>query len=268
MVRECQYGGDGLLEQITEYEYNEDGFLVRECLKEADGKVMEEKSWKPDKKGRIGWEFMHYADGSKDTVTYDYDADGFLIKKVTVDSEGEVEQAEVFEHKNGLLIREAVYDGLSDLNDLASLQPITEKTYHYDSDGRLLETVERDEQNELMYRKVNEYDEKGHRVTVVVYNQDGQAVERIQLKPDEKGRPVEVVEENRQKKNTLHLQYDESGNVAYQEERDMHGNLVNKVERSYDEDGRLIESHVQMNMPVHGVGRYYVVRQDYEFFDE
>jgi len=267
VTRERQYGTDGLLEQETEYWYNEDGFLVREVLKEADGMVVEEKSWEPDQQQRVRSEFIHYADGSKDTVTHAYDADGFLVKKVTVDADGEVEQTEVFDYSDGLCVREAVYEGPSDTGDDVSSGLVAEKTFQYDGDGRLLETVTRDPGDDTLTRRVNEYDEKGHRVSVMVYDEKGQALERIQLKSDEKDRPVEVVEENRQKKNTTHLRYDDGGNVAFQEERDMSGHLVSKVERRYDEQGRLTESRVQMNMPVHGVSRCYVVRHEYEFFD-
>lgn len=264
VVCERQYNNEGLPEQETIYSYNDDGFLVREVLKEGDGTVMEERSWEPDERQRIGVEYLHYADGSEDKVTYAYDGDGQLIRKLTEDADGDPEKLEVFEYEDGRLVRAAVYEDFDDPDDPGEV--VREQIYTYDGEGRLSDKTEVDTVQEFHQRRVNEYDEQGHRVQVTVFDQDDEPVERIRLRPDEKGRPVEVVEENRKKKNTIHMRYDAQGNVAFQEEYDMDGQLVSKVERIWDDNGLLLESRVTLNGPVQGVARHYVVRQEYEFF--
>ncbi len=264
VVRERQYNNEGLPEQETTYSYNADGFLVREVLKEGDGMVMEERSWEPDERQRIGVEYLHYADGSEDKVTHAYNSEGQLIRKLTEDADGDPEKLEVFEYEDGRLVREAVYEDFDDPDDPGEV--VTEQLYTYDDDGRLIDKTDVDTMEDFHQRRVNEYDERGHRVQVTVFDKNDEPVERIRLRPDEKGRPVEVVEENRKKKNTTHMRYDAHGNVVFQEEYDMNGQLVSKVERTWDDNGLLLESRVTVNGPVQGVARHYVVRQEYEFF--
>ncbi|TVR39908.1 MAG: hypothetical protein EA394_09010 [Bacteroidia bacterium] len=267
VTRERQYDSDGLLEQETEYAYNNDGFLIREVIREADGEVMTENSWEYEEGGRILKEYHHYADGSKDTIHHIYDADKRLVKKITEDADGEVEQVELFDYTDGFLTGESVYEEPVDPEQPAAEELVSEKVFVYDGDGRLLETLDRDLVNEVERRRVNEYDEEtGHRTGVMVYNERGDAIERIQLLPDEEGRPLEVVEETRQKKNTIKMHYNEQGMVHRQEEYDMKGKLVSKVDRVYDDYGHLLESRVLVNMPGFDVERHYVVRQEYSFY--
>ncbi len=267
VTHDRQYDKDGVLEQETEYVYNDDGLMIREVIKEADGEVMTENSWEYGEGGRILKGYHHYADGSKDTVHHIYDADGRLVKKITEDADGEVEQVELFEYADGRLTSESVYEEPADPDHPADEELVSEKMLIYDSGGRLFETLERDLINEAERRRVNEYDEEtGHRTGVMVYNERGEAIERIELVSDEEGRPVEVVEETRQKKNTIKMHYNEKGMVYLQEEYDMKGKLVSKVDRVYDDHGHLLESRVVVNMPGFNVERHYVVKQEYAFY--
>lgn len=253
---EEQYGATGDLEQSTEFTYDDKGFLIREILKEADGTVMEEKSYEADDYQRIAREYLHYADGSRDTITYAYDDEGNVIRKETVDADGEVEEIVEYQYENGKLLHELKRDESGEI--------VFERRYHYD-DGQLSEIESRDEFEGEAQKRVYTYNEHGHRESVMLYDSDGNPLERVLLETDEKGRPIKVVEENRQKKNTLHLRYDEKGNVVFQEEFDLKGALVSRVERSYDEDGRLLESRIEQNVPSHGISRSYRVRQEYSF---
>lgn len=256
ITREEQYGLNGSLEQDTEYSYDENGFLIREILKEADGTVMEEKSYEADAHQRLAREYLHYADGSRDIISYTYDDEGNIIKKETVDADGEVEETQEFQYDNGRKILERKKDESGEL--------IAEKRYHYE-DGRLLEVESMDGIEGQEYQRVYTYDEQGHRDSVMLYDAGGNPLERVLLENDDKGRPVKIIEENRQKKNTLYLRYDERGNAISQEEFDMKGELVSRVERTYDEEGRLTESLIEQNITTHGVSRRYIVRHEYTF---
>lgn len=259
VVAERQYGQNGELEQLTEYAYDDQGFMVREVLKERDGSVMEEKTYEPhpDDPGRVGRELLHYADGSVDTLHYEYDGQGRLIRKVLVDSDGDPERIEVYAYENELLVAEAVLDGEETLQE--------EKEYTYDTSGRLTEVLHHNVFEDILIKRVNAYDENGHRESLVVYDRQEEPVERVLFENDEKGRPVKVIEENRSKKNTLHLRYDDNGMVAFQEEFDLHGRLVSRVERKHDEKGRLLQSKVKMEAPARGLSSEYLVRNEYEF---
>lgn len=253
---EEQYGVSGDLEQSTEFTYDENGFLTREVLKEADGTVMEEKSYEADEHQRIARKYLHYADGSRDTISYTYDDEGNVIRKETVDADGDVEETEEFQYEDGHLILEVKRDESGEM--------IAEKRYHYE-DGELLEVASQDGIEGADYRRVYTYNDEGHRESVMLYDADDNPLERVLLETDDQGRPVKVVEENRQKKNTLHLRYDDNGNVVFQEEFDLKGELVSRVERTYDEGGRLLESLIHQNVASHGINRRYRVRQEYAF---
>lgn len=255
IVREEQYASDGSLEQISEFVYNDNGFQVREYLKDGDGTIMEEKSYEPDENRRISREYLHYADGSKDVITYTYDDQGNLIKKETVDADGDVEELIEFEYQEGRLVHEVRKDGSGDT--------ILEKLYHYD-DGLLVETETFNIESEEHQKRIYGYNEQGHRESVMVYDGDDNPIERILLEPDEHGRPVKITEENRQKKNSIHLRYGDSDNVVFQEEFDIKGELLNRIERTYNENGLLLKSVVLVNMPGVGVQRRYMMRQEYE----
>ncbi len=264
VVCERQYGSDGQLEQLCEYAYDDKGFLLREVLKEGDGEVMEEKSWEPDEQGRIARQFLHYADGSKDTVEHEYDADGKLVKKVTMDEDGEVEETEVFVYEGRRLIQESLYDGMVEYDELAEMEPLREVLYRYDDKGLLLEVHEQNLMEEDKRRRVNQYNEAGHRTEVLVYDGNDELVERIQLEPDEKGRPLTVTEETRRMKNTIHMRYNDRGLVDLQEEYDLKGNLISRVERTYDDEGFLLESRVEQSNVAMDVKQYYIVKQIHE----
>ena len=253
------------MEQETVYEYDQQGFLIRETLKEGDGTVMEEKSFEPDEKQRIAREFLHYADGSKDTITYRYDDQGHLVEKKSEDEDGDVEQVKVFEYHNGLLTRKAVYD--EELNpDGGSEEPAEEVLFIYDDGGRILEEETRNNIDGFYRHKVHVYNDNWHRIAVKVYDDEENLIERVLMDPDEEGRPVRMVEENRKKKNTLNLRYNNKGNIVHQEEYDLKGNLLNTVSRAYDEKGRLLSSEVDIRMPPQGPPRRYVVEHRYSFY--
>lgn len=264
VVLEKQFAPDGNLEQETEYEYDQNGFLIREVLREGDGTVMEEKSFEPDEKKRIALEFRHYADGSKDKITYRYDEHGDLIAKITEDEDREVEQVAVFEYRNGLLTRQALYD--EDPFSDGTAEPAEEVLFAYDDSGRVLEEETRNNTEGFYRQKVYEYNEQGHRTALKVYDESENLIERVVMEPDEEGRPVRLVEENRKKKNTLNLRYNDHGDIVYQEEYDLNGNLLNTVSRKYDEKGRLRSSEVDIQVPLRGPARRYLVEHRYSFY--
>lgn len=260
LLKEIQYSDDGQVEQIMAYTYDENGFLTGEELLEADGSVLEKRSFEPEDQGRIANEFVHYADGSADRITYAYDDKGRVIKKERYDDEDELESAESFAYDGELLLSTRSEDAQGEL--------LSETRNSFDENGRLTEVVTENREEEIWYRKVYRYNEAGHRLAATTYNQEGDPVERILFENDGQGRPLMIVDENRRQKNTLRMEYNERGDIVFQEEHDVNGELLNRIERRYDDQGRLLESHIVVRNLQHGISRSYSLRNEYAFFEE
>ncbi len=260
VILDTQFDPHGNVEQEAVYEYNDHGFLIREVLKEADGEVSEEKTFEPDEKMRIYKEYRHYVDGSYDVIEVHYDASDRVVKKILSDDEGVVESTVEYEYNNELLIRESHFDDEGDL--------VSEVLYAYDEDGLLDEKTTRNiNEGEEVVRSYS-YNDEGFRDAILTYDGKGELVERHLFTLDDQGRPVGVVEENKQKKNRLSMEYDANGNIVFQEEYDLHGNLVSMVRRHYDQEGLFQKSEVTARNPMSGVNQQYEVKHIYEFFDE
>jgi len=258
-ILESQHNQFGDAEQQTLSEYNDTGFLVREVLREPDGEILEEKTFEPDDQQRVKKEFRHYLDGTFDVLEFFYDEKGHVVRKILSDDEGEVETEEVFEYRNGLLMKETLLE--------SGKEPIKETVYIYDNDDFLDSKQVNDLASDQVIRQEYSYNEAGHRDAVLTYDGSGELIERILLNLDEKGRPVGIEEENRQKKNKTVLTYDERDNIIFQEETDIYGDIVSKVVRAYDKNGWLLQSEVEVRNPVLAANQHYEVYHEYEFYD-
>ena len=260
VVRDVQFDTNGEVQQKTVMEYDDSGFMTSELLIEADGGVLERKTFEPDEKSRIRKEYIHYADGSYDMIEYHYNASGQITKKVQSDNDGVVEHSVEYEYNNGHLVAEVSFDEEGTM--------ISETTYEYDEDGLLDEkAIYHIGDNEKLVQSYV-YNDEGYREAIFSTDSSGQLIEKFLFTLDEKGRPVGVVEENRQKKNRITMEYDEKDHVILQEEVDLRGELVSKVRRYYDHDGLFLKSEVTARNPVNGIIQQYEVMHVYEFFDE
>lgn len=255
---EIQYNQQGELEQQTNYTYNEKGFLIREVLLDGDGEVLEERSFEPDDNDRVSIERRHYADGSFDTLTFTYDQNGQLIRKVLTDDEGSIESIEMFDYADGLLIKEEVRNEDDEV--------VRQVEYTYDAEGLLDEKVLHDHETGQYVRQEYAYSDKGFREAILSYDEDDNLVERVLLDLDEKGRPVGVEEEDRKKKNKTTMAYDDSGHILFQEETDINGELVSRVRRHYDEQGLLTSTEVEVRNPLRAINQHYRVYHAYDFY--
>jgi YD repeat-containing protein len=260
LVKETQYNGDGQVEQVMSYTYNEKGFLTGEELLDVDGSVLEKRSFEPDEQGRIAREFVHYADGSADRIEYAYDDAGRVVRKERYDDDNALESAENMIYEGEVVVRESIVDADDEI--------LSETVYSYDENGRLAEIVSDNREEGLWFRKVYRYDDAGHRQAATTFNEEGEPVERILFEHDENGRPTLIVDENRRQKNTIRMTYDERGEIIFQDEHDLNGELVNSIERSYDANGRLMESHIVVRNMQRGISRNYSLRNEYSFFED
>ncbi|MFN2394219.1 MAG: hypothetical protein ABR597_00875 [Bacteroidales bacterium] len=258
VTNEKQYNVRGELMQEYIYKYNESGFLVEEILQEEDGMIAVHKTWDIDDKGKILREFHHYMDETYDTVTFYYDDQGKLIKKETIDPDGDLESIEQLtwdgDHITQMLMQDADGDVLS------------EKKTRYDDKGNIIEVEEYDGSVDDLSKKEIEYYPSGNQKQVLTYNDAGQLVEKVQMKEDAEKRIVQIVEETTARKSTINFTFDGKGNIIHQEEFNRNGELVGKVSRMYDENNRLVSSTVFIHGDGRGLSRNYTLRQEYVYY--
>ncbi len=259
ILKEINYHPDGSIEHAYSYNYDDNGFLKEEMLIENKDEVIERTTFEPDEKMNIRKEYRHYLDGTYDSIEYICDDNGNLVEKVTIDYEGGVELRECFEFKGEKLIKETVLD--------KDNKVISEKTIKYDDKDRITDTESYDSLEETRLKRITEYDDKGYPKELLTYDLSDRLIERIQFSHNDDGRLAQVIEENPRKKNTIKFQYDKNGNVVCKEEFDKNGKLINKVERIYDDDSRVLEARAFIEIAEKNIIRNYVLTYDYEFYD-
>ena len=257
VMSEIHYDAEGNITQEYVFGYDNNGFLREELMKEDDGFVAEHKTWEPDEKARIAKELRHYMDGSFDTVTYSYNDQGLVSKKVTVDPDGDTESVEEFDYSGGNLTRYTLKNEEGEI--------LSERKVMYDEKGNPVEVHEYDGSEGLSNRKVIEYYPSGNRKETLLYNDAGKLVEKTVMKENEKGQLVQTIEETHSKKNTVNFTFDNEGNIICQEEFDRNGELVSRVNRTYDENQMLLTSDVFIHGAGRGPSRNYTLRQEYVF---
>jgi YD repeat-containing protein len=256
LISETQYDSSENIMQETVYTYNEKGRLVEEILRDSEGFDVEHKSFELDESGKIIREFRHYMDEPYDTIEYVYDGD-LIIKKESIDFDGEAENTEEFVYRDGLLIENILKDQDSEIISL--------KQWVYDEKKNIIELKEIDFSQGVETRTEYEYYDSGNKKAVLVFDVADELIERTLITENEKGQIIRVVEENTRKKNTTNMVYDDKGNVVYQEEFDRNGELISKIKREYNEDNMIVESEVYVNGMGRGLSRNYTLRQEYTF---
>lgn len=258
VVSEIHYDAEGKIVQEYEFRYNNQGFLAEETMKEDDGFVAEHKTFEYDEKGNIARELRHYTDGSFDTIQYQYNDQGLLKFKEIIDPDGDRESTEAYGYENGLVSHYVMHDADGDIT--------TEKHWAFDEKGNTIEYTEFDGFEGVSIRKTTEYYPSGSKKEILTYNDDGKLVEKVLMKENEEGQLIEVLEESVTRKNTTHFSYDNAGNIIAQEEFDRNGNLISRVQRTYDEQKQLQTSDVFIDGSGRGLSRNYTLRHDYVYF--
>lgn len=258
LIEEISFNRDDKPEQIQRFMYGLNNKLMEEQTLEADMDVVERKTYEYGEGDRLLKSYIHYTDGSFDTLTWFYNAQGLVEKKELVDADGVLENTELFEYQGDKVIRHAVYD--------ADEEMLYEKTQVFDENGNVVETIEEDFETGTYMKKVNEYDNDGHRLESLTYNENDDLIARVVFFYDESGNMTEVVDEDQRGKNNIRMEYDERGNVIFQEEKNKDGFLTSRVERVFDEDNRSLESHVFSSRLGLGPDLNYVLTYVYEFY--
>ena len=242
-------------DDFVEYRYNTDGTKSAEIYAQG-GEVLESKYFFYDSANRIISERKEYLEGNIDTIELEYDESGKMITRRLIDDEGNLETNETFEYENGLLIRQAVMDEDDNL--------ISEDLYEYNEKGQLLSLLRRNTLDEEEHHEVTVYNEEGLRLEVKQYNAIGKLIERVRYTYDEKKRACLQEDEDIQHHTFTAFVYDEKDHVVQQEEKNNEDEMVSIILRTYDEEGKLLNSEVEIAGGLYRAPQHYKVRYEKE----
>lgn len=254
------YSADGLLSERYAWEYDQNGQVTSEIYSTEEAEPSETITYHRDENGRVISETKKYLDESVDVTTYQYDNEGKLAEKVTVDDEGVTGAREKFEWKDGFLAKHEITD--EEGNRVLAEEFLT------DARGNVLEHKRVNEESGENFRIVTKYDESNRKISEKLYNENNHLVESTRYIPDEQGRIAASVVKSDQGENTTRHWFDERGYELGQEETDLDGNLIFRVEHSLNESNQLAFSNVFISGNGQRMGQHYELKYEYEWFDE
>jgi len=251
-LSEETYMEDGSLQHRFTYRYDDQNRVVEEILTEGDGMISEHRSMEYDEQGRLSRELLHYQDETCDVTEFVRDENGRTLVKRTLDSDGEEETRTEFVYDKGNLVTQKTY---------TSGDKTEEVNYTFDADNHLLE--EEGELPDGSYSIVNEYDENGRQSLSKRYNSEGNLVERNIFTYAETGELELLKTETVSGITFTNLQHDENGRLLVQEEKDETDQPVSRLQRTYDEQGRLLTSSVNIAGSSYRAPQDYRIRYEY-----
>lgn len=254
---EIKYDLNGKVEDKTKNKYDKHGYLVEEVTYLDGREIAEHKTYERDAEGNIIKAFKHYNDGTKDTIEYEYNPDGELIKKTIIDSYGEVEAIETFKFKNGNIILNEKYE----YDELMS-----KDIFVYDEKGNITENEKWTEDDGSVKFK-SFYNENNNMVKELIYNKDEKLVAKSEYSYNNNNKITEVVEETPHGTNITKIKYDDKGNAIAQVEINKAGEVNNSVERKFNENNDVIETKVFIDFHGRDINQEYVLKYEYKYFE-
>lgn len=252
------YGENNRIEEKVENSYDEKGRLKEEVFYDENGEVTEQKSYAYDENGKLQQEYKHYLDGSRDVISYVYNGQGQLMKKIHKDEEDVVEKAEYFKYEGDKPAMTEIFDENNEL--------IYKGIKKYNENGKLVEEAVDDKEAFEQYALRHSYDQDGNRIETIKLDQEGNVLEKAGFSHNPKGEITEAVQETPYDVITTNMEHDDKGNLIKQEEYNGQGQLNHHLERSFDEDGNLTESKVFIDFHGQGINRNYVLKYQYTYF--
>lgn len=256
VVLELKFNSDQKLEDKFVNKYNADGVLIDEKHYLSYKDLAEHKTYELDDDKKVLKAFKHYNDGSKDTIQYNYDADGNLTEKITIDSYNEEEAKELFEYEGKNLVKRELFE----YDDLVS-----KEEFDYDTKGNVVEETSWNEDEST--KRANEYNEKGNLVKVLFYNKKDELVAKTTYTYNDDNKIVAVAEETPYGNSSTVITYDENGNAIEQIELNQAGELNNSAKRKFNENNDVVETEVFIDLHGKGINQKYELKYEYEYFD-
>ncbi len=256
-VKQINFDHHDQEDDCVEYRYDAVGHKLAEIYSQG-GEVLQSKYFFYDVDGRVSSEQKEYMAGNVDTIECEYNENNLISVRRLRDDEGEIETSEVFEYENGLLIRQAVYDGTDNL--------VSEDLFEYNDKKDLVSLLRRNTLDEEEHHEVTEYDEKGRREVVKQYNAAGDLIERTRYTYDENDHVSVQEDEDGHRHSFTSYIYDEKGRVVLQEECDEKDELMSRISRIYDDEGRQLSSEVLTTNYRYRIPQNYIMNYEYETY--
>jgi hypothetical protein len=259
-LKDARYNRSGDLEEMYEYTYSESGLLLSETYYQEESEAAEKRTFEHNSSGKPERILKHYLDGSVDTTTLNYDAEGQLIVTIRKDDEGETEQVERFHWADGRLIMEEIFDG--------GENPVSRRSMKYDEKGNITELLAWNAEDDAEIRTVSEFDDAGELISVKRFDNDGDLLDAHIFQTDEDGNKVSFTENSYGPRVQSQIVYNAKGKPVKEEEVTEEGDVLTRVERKYDEDDRELETEVFIDGRGQAISRHYFLKYEYTFFED
>jgi len=261
-------------------EYDESGNMINEIVNGPGGYLSEKYSFVYRDKKMV--EQLIYMD--EDTVAehqfFEYQNDK-IIKQITKYQEGEDEIIWSYDDK-GRILSKTTYDEGDETNKTTyEYQANTIHIKEYDSNELILNQVNSfDDKARIVEQKtINlieeeksittfEYSDTGALLREVQTTLEGDLIQSIENKYNEKGQMIEVLTSTQDSITKLEIKFDEDGNEVYQLETNEKGEINHQVARSFDSEGNLLATEVELFYHGLGMDSHYEIKYEYEFFEE
>jgi hypothetical protein len=253
---ETKYDDDGRFESKETKKFDRDGHLIEEKNYVSEREVADHKTYELDEKGKVIKAFKHYQDDSKDTINYEYDADGNLIAKITIDSYDEEESRETAKYENGKVVR----------TELIECEELMKwESFELDKEGKILvHKIWHQGEQEVTFK--NTYDEQSNLVKTLVYNEKNELTGKTLYDYDPENHLQSIAEETAYGATSTKITRDKNGNAIEQIEYNGNKEINNSVERNFNENNDVVETKVFINMHGRDVNQRYMLKYEYEYF--
>jgi YD repeat-containing protein len=263
LILEANWGPGGVFSDKYEYQY-EEGARVKHFVYADEEEIGQTESYEYDAEGRLVKSITEYSDGSLDSTTHTYDASGHRIESVTVDEDGEIGQQEFWTYEGDLLTSYKL------INDFGEVEE--EELRKYDAEGRLTERHYKNISEETEYKVLYSYDNEGRLLLEQKLNMRDKPLEDINYEYDGQGNLIKETVENAYETIVRKRKYDEKGNeietIELEEtDEDEEDDIIRyEVAREYDPEGRIIFSKVLIHSTAERRGAVYEVKTEYTFW--
>jgi antitoxin component YwqK of YwqJK toxin-antitoxin module len=174
-LKDIRYMKDGSFEEKVEYSYDESGKLITEKYYQEEDFISEEIRYQYNTGDLATVASRIYADGSVDSIIFEYDPQGLLLKKVYKNEDQEIEQTDVYTYDDRVLVKVEAFDGEGNLmsipfqdETLSSQTRITKNEA-----GQVIVEEELDMNGDVIMSVNRSYMEDGHPLETEVFI-DGQ----------------------------------------------------------------------------------------------
>lgn len=186
LTREVRYNADGLKFNTVDYEYDENGRLVKETTLGINNAPVGYKEYVLNENGLVETMINYIADGPEEyseeyRVLFEYNESGLRMKETNMIS-SEVTAVTTYAYEGKNLVSEKYYEGTELISDVV---------YEYDDAGNLARLVRHDMLEDSEDTENYSYDGSG-RLTQKEVSSDGSLTSRTEYTYDEHGNELSV----------------------------------------------------------------------------